>query len=69
MHNNARKKIRLTCIDTPELRGKIATPIRAKSAKGYLSDLIVDSTVTIRRITEGRDGRTIAELLKGAINV
>jgi len=32
------EKIRLACIDTPELRGKRADPIRAKAAKDYLND-------------------------------
>ena len=46
------EKIRLACIDTPELRGKKADPIPAKAAKDYLNDLVARSTVTIRRITE-----------------
>ncbi len=63
------EKIRLACIDTPELRGEKADPIRAKAAKDYLNNLVADSTVTIRRITEDRYGRTIAELSKGPINI
>ena len=63
------EKIRLACINTPDLRGKKADLIRAKAAKDYLNDLVAGSTVTIRRMTKDRYGRTIAELSKGAINV
>ena len=63
------EKIRLACIDTPELKGKRDYPSRAKAAKDYLNDLIAGSTLTIRRITEDRGGRTIAELSKGPINI
>ena len=63
------EKIRLACIDTPELRGKKADPIPAKAAKDYLNDLVARSTVTIRRITEDQYGRTVAELSKGPMNI
>ena len=46
------EKIRLACIDTPELRGSKADPIRAKAARDYLETLVNGSTVTIRRINE-----------------
>ena len=64
-----REKIRLACIDTPELSGKQADQIPAKASRDYLNDLIAGSTVTIRRITEDRYGRTVAELYKGPINI
>ena len=63
------EKIRLACIDTAELRGKKADPILAKEARDYLNDLVAGSTVTIRRITEDRYGRTVAELSKGPMNI
>ncbi len=63
------EKIRLACIDTPELRGKKADPIPAKAARDYLNDLIAGSTVNIHRITEDRYGRTVAELSKDLINI
>ena len=63
------EKIRLACIDTPELRVKKADPIPAKAARDYLNDLVAGSTVTIRRITEDRYGRTVSELSKGPINI
>ncbi len=33
------EKIRLACIDTPELRGKRADPIPAKSARDYIDEI------------------------------
>tara|TARA_Y100001968_G_scaffold298765_1_gene308878 strand:- start:219 stop:686 length:468 start_codon:yes stop_codon:yes gene_type:complete len=63
------EKIRLACIDTHELKGKRADPIRAKAAKDYLNDLVAGSKLTIRRINLDRYGRTVAELSKGAINI
>ena len=63
------EKIRLACIDTPELRGKQADLIPPKAARDYLNDLVVGSTVTIRRITEDRYGRTVAELSKSPMNI
>ena len=63
------EQIRLACIDAPELRGKKADPIPAQAAKDYLNNLIAYSTVTIRRITEDRYKRTVAELSKGPMNI
>ena len=63
------EKIRLACIDTPELRGKKADLIPAKAARDYLNELVAGSTLTIRRITEDRYGRTVAELSKGPMNI
>ena len=63
------EKIRLACIDTPELRGKKADPIPGKAARDYLNDLVAGSTVTIRRITEDRYARTVAEVSKGPMNI
>ena len=63
------EKIRLACIDTPEMRGKKADPIPAKVSRDYLNDLVAGSTLTIKRITEDRYGRTVAELFKGPINI
>ena len=63
------EKIRLACIDTPELKGKKADPISAKKAKYFLNDLLVNEKVYIKRITHDRYGRTVAELYKNDINV
>ena len=65
----AGEKIRLACIDTPELTGKKADPISAKTVRDYLNDLVAGSTFTIERITEDRYGRIVAELSKGPINI
>lgn len=63
------EKIRLACIDTPELRGKRADPVPAKEARDYLRELVVGRKVTIRRITTDRYGRTVAELFVDGSNV
>ena len=63
------EKIRLACINTPELRGKKDDLIPAQAARDYLNNLIAGSTVTIRRITEDRYGRTVAELSQDLMNI
>ena len=66
---SAGEKIRLACIDTPELKGKRADPIAAKRARDFLNNLLVNEKVFIRRITNDTYGRTVAELFKNDINV
>ena len=63
------EKIRLACIDTPELRGKRADPVPAKKARDHLRELVVGRKVTIRRTTTDRYGRTVAELFLNGSNV
>ena len=63
------EKIRLACIDTPELRGKRADLVPAKEARNYLRELVIGRKVTIRRITTDRYGRTVAELFVDGSNV
>ena len=63
------EKIRLACIDTPELKGRNANPIPAKEAKKFLNDLVAYQEVSIKRITNDRYGRTVAELFKGEENI
>jgi len=63
------EKIRLACIDTPELRGSRADPIPAKEARDFLNDLVAGRRVSIRRITTDRYGRTVAELSVDGVNV
>ena len=65
----AGEKIRLACIDTPELRGKRANPVPAKAARDYLRALVVGREVGIRRITTDRYDRTVAELFVDGSNV
>ena len=66
---SAGEKVRLACIDTPELRGKRANPVPAKAARDYLRALVVGRDVGIRRITTDRYGRTVAELFVDGSNV
>ena len=63
------EKVRLACINSPELRGKRAEPVPAKAARDHLRDLVVGKKVGIRRITADRYGRTVAELFLGEKNV
>ena len=63
------EKIRLACIDTPELKGRKANPLPAKLAREFLNDLIAKKEVSIRRITKDRYGRTVAELFNDEINI
>ena len=66
---NAGEKIRLACIDTPELRGKHADPVPAKAARDYLRALVVGQQVGLRRISTDRYDRTVGELFIDASNV
>ena len=63
------ERVRLACIDTPELVGKRAEPVPAKAARDHLRDLVLGKQVGIRRITADRYGRTVAELFLGTTNV
>ena len=63
------EKVRLACIDTPELRGKRAEPLPAKVARDHLRGLVVGKKVGIQRITKDSYGRTVAELFVGETNV
>ena len=63
------EKIRLACIDTPELKGEKAIPILAKEARDFLNKLVSNKKVSIRRITNDRYGRTVGELIKNDINI
>tara|TARA_B100000900_G_scaffold370322_1_gene348748 strand:+ start:586 stop:939 length:354 start_codon:yes stop_codon:yes gene_type:complete len=66
---NTGERIRLACIDTPELHGKRAQPGPAIAARDYLKSLVVGGEVGIRRITTDRYDRTVAELFVGGTNV
>ena len=63
------EKIRLACIDTAELRGPKAQPVKAQAAKDYLNNLIAGKEVFIKRITNDRYGRTVAELSINGKNI
>ena len=66
---NSGEKIRLACIDTPELRGSKAYPIPAKAARDFLNGLVAGEEVAIRRITKDRYGRTVAEISMNEMNI
>ena len=62
--------IRLACIDTPELKGKRDTnTIPANSARNFLNNLVAYQEVSIKKITNDRFGRTVAELFKDEENI
>ena len=63
------ERVRLACIDTPELIGKRAEPVPARAARDHLRNLVVGKKVGIRRITKDRYGRTVVELFLGTTNV
>ena len=63
------EKIRLACIDTPEIEGKKADPIPAKEARDFLNNLLSNKKVSIRRVTKDRYDRTVGELFINGINV
>ena len=63
------EKIRLACIDAPEIKGKRADPEKAKYVRDYLNNLIKGKEIKIRRITYDRYGRTVAELYKNKKNI
>ena len=63
------ERIRLACIDTPDLGGLRADHVPAKAARDYLNQLVAGEQVSIRRISKDRYGRTIAEISKGRMNI
>ena len=63
------EKIRLACIDTPELKGPKAKPIKAKKSKAFLNDLVKNQELDLKRITNDRYSRTVGELFKEGINI
>ena len=63
------EKIRLACIDTPEIRGKRSDPIPAKVARDFLNNLVKGKEVAIRRVTEDRYGRTVGEISINGVNL
>ena len=63
------EKIRLACIDTPELKGLKADPTSAKEARDFVNKLVANEEVFIKRITNDRYGRTVSELFKNEVNI
>ena len=67
--SNTGEKIRLACIDTPEIRGPQANPEPAKAARDFLNSQVAGKEVSIRRITKDRYERTVGELSKNGTNI
>ena len=63
------EKIRLACIDTPEIKGERSDSLKALFVRDYLNDLISGKEIKIRRITYDRYGRTVGELYKDKKNL
>ena len=63
------EKIRLACIDAPELEGKKDNRVPAKESRDFLNHLVANKKVSIKRITKDRYGRTVAEIFKDGINI
>jgi endonuclease YncB( thermonuclease family) len=63
------ERIRLACIDAPEIRGHTADHARAVAARDRLEMLVVGKSVSLRRITKDRFGRTVGELFVDGGNV
>ena len=63
------ERIRLACIDTPELKGKRAKPELARAARDHLQGMVVGKSISLRRITTDRYDRTVGELFIDGINV
>ena len=63
------ERIRLACIGTPELRDIKADPIAALSVQEHLNNLLASATVTIERIKEDRERKTVPEILKDDMNI
>ena len=63
------EKIRLACIDAPEITGPRADPEPAKAARDFLNSNVAGKEVSIRRITKDRYERTVAELVKDGVNI
>ena len=67
--SNKGEKIRLACIDTPEISGPQANPEPAKAAKDFLNSQVAGKEVLIRRITKNHYERTVGELSKKGTNI
>ena len=67
--SNTGEKIRLACIDTPEILGPRTNPEPAKAARDFLNSQVAGKAVSIRRITKDRFERTVGELTKNGTNI
>ena len=63
------EKIRLACINAPEIRGEISNAKAAKDAREFLNKKVKNKYVSIKRLAKDRFGRTVAEISIKGINV
>ena len=63
------EKIRLACIEAPEIRGKNADALNAKASKEFINNLLSNKKVKIKRIDNDRYGRTVAEIFIEGTNI
>ena len=63
------EKIRLACIDTPEIRGNEVNLEKALFARDYLNSKVKDKSIILKRITTDRYNRTVGELYADNINI
>ena len=63
------EKIRLACIDTPEIRGNKVNPEKALFARDYLNSKVKGKSIILKRITTDRYKRTVGELYADDINI
>ena len=63
------EKIRLACIEAPEIRGKNADPLKAKASKEFINNLLSNKKVKIKRIGKDRYGRTVAKIFIEGTNI
>ena len=63
------EKIRLACIDAPELKVKKVYSSKGVSSKNFLNNLVSNKYVEIKRLDIDRYGRTVAELFLNGKNI
>ena len=63
------EKIRLACIDTPEIRGNKVNLEKALFARDYLNSKVEGKFIKLKPITTDRYNRTVGELYVENINI
>ena len=63
------EKIRLACIDTPEIQGNKVNLEKALFARDYLNSKVEGKFIKLKRITTDRYNRTVGELYVENINI
>ena len=63
------EKIRLACIDTPEIKGNKVNLEQALFARDYLNSKVKGKSIILKPITTDRYNRTVGELYTENINI